>query len=137
MASGPFQMTKGETATVVLALVAGTGLDAVSSVSVAKYYDTYAQYAYDQNFSLPSAPTTPSLVGIEMDGKISLDWGSNPSAVSTTESTVSEGFEFEGYNVYQLPSSGSPLTEGVKVATYDRVNLVQNNVEHLHQNLSV
>ena len=126
MASGPFQMTKGETATVVLALVAGTGLDAVSSVSVAKYYDTYAQYAYDQNFSLPSAPTTPSLVGVEMDGKIALDWGSDASAVIATESTISEGFEFEGYNVYQLPSSGSPLTEGIKVATYDRVNLVQN-----------
>ena len=51
-----FTMTKGETAEVVLALVAGTGLDAVSSVSVAKYYDTYAQYAYDQGYF--SAPIT-------------------------------------------------------------------------------
>lgn len=126
MASGPYEMSKGETATVVLALVAGTGLDAVSSVSVAKYYDTYAQYAYDQGFSLPSAPTTPSLTATEMDGSISLDWGSDASAVSATEMTVSEGFEFEGYNVYQLPSAGSPLTEGVKVATFDKVNLVQN-----------
>jgi hypothetical protein len=126
MASGPYMMTKGETATVVLALVAGTGLDAVSSVSVAKYYDTYAQYAYDQGFSLPSAPTTPTLTAVEMDGNISLDWGSDPLAVNTTESTVSEGFEFEGYNVYQLPSSGSPLTEGIKIATFDKVNLVQN-----------
>jgi hypothetical protein len=126
MASGPYEMSKGETATVVLALVAGTGLDAVSSVSVAKYYDTYAQYAYDQGFSLPSAPTTPSLTAVEMDGSISLDWGSDVTAVSATESMVSEGFEFEGYNVYQLPSAGSPLTEGVKVATFDKVNLVQN-----------
>jgi len=126
MASGPFTMTKGETATVVLALVAGTGLDAVSSVSVAKYYDTYAQYAYDQDFSLPNAPTTPSLTAIEMDGRISLDWGFDANAVSTTESTVSAGFEFEGYNVYQLPAAGAPLTEGVKLATYDKVNLVQN-----------
>ena len=125
MASGPFKMTKGETAEVVLALVAGTGLDAVSSVSVAKYYDTYAQYAYDQGFSLPNAPTTPSLAGVEMDGRISLDWGSN-NAVMSTEQTVSAGFEFEGYNVYQLPSAGAPLTEGVKLATYDKVNLVQN-----------
>ena len=41
-----------------------------------------------------------------------------------TEQTVSAGFEFEGY-VYQLPA-GAPLTEGVKLATYDKVNLVQN-----------
>ena len=126
MASGPFTMTKGETAEVVLALVAGTGLDAVSSVSVAKYYDTYAQYAYDQGFSLPSAPTTPALTSVEMDGKVSLDWGFDHDAVMATEQTVSAGFEFEGYNVYQLPSAGAPLTEGVKLATYDKVNLVQN-----------
>ena len=126
MASGPFNMVLGDDADVVIALAAGTGLDAVSSVSVAKYVDTYAQYAYDNNFNLPSAPTPPSVSAVEMDGKIALDWGTNSSAVSSTEETVSTGFEFEGYNVYQLPGSGSPLTEGVKVATYDKVNLVQN-----------
>ena len=62
-------MNKGSNATVVLALVAGTGLDAVSSVSV-KYYDTYAQYAYDQDFNLPNA--NYSINRVEMDGKISL-----------------------------------------------------------------
>ena len=126
MASGPYTINKGDTADVVLALAAGTGLDAVSSVSVAKYVDTYAQYAYDQNFSLPSAPTAPSASGLEMDGNISLDWGSDAAAVTATEATVNAGFEFEGYNVYQLPGAGSPLTEGVKVATYDKVNLIQN-----------
>ena len=61
-----------------------------------------------------------------MDGSIGLDWGSSASSVSATEETVSAGFEFEGYNVYQLPSATSPLSEAVKVATYDKVNLVQN-----------
>lgn len=126
MTSGPFKMTKGETADVVLGIAAGIGVDAVSSVSVAKYVDTYAQYAYDQDFVLPSAPTAPSLASTEMDGMIKLDWGTNTSAVSSTEETVSAGFEFEGYNVYQLPSGGSPLSEGVKVATFDKVNTVQN-----------
>jgi hypothetical protein len=126
MTSGPFKMTKGETADVVLGIAAGIGLDAVSSVSVAKYVDTYAQYAYDQNFSLPSAPTAPSLMATEMDGEIKLDWGSNAAAVSSTEETVSAGFEFEGYNVYQLPSAGAPLSEGRKIGTYDKVNTVQN-----------
>jgi hypothetical protein len=126
MASGPFTMKLGESADVVLGIVGGMGLDNVSSVSVAKFHDQYAQYAYDQNFSLPSAPTSPSLSGIEMDGKIGIDWGSSSSAVSSTEETVSAGFEFEGYVVYQLPSSSSPLSEGVKVATYDKVNLILN-----------
>ena len=126
MASGPFTMNLGEKADVVFGIVGGMGLDNVSSVSVAKFHDLYAQYAYDQNFSLPSAPSSPSLSGIEMDGAIGIDWGSNASAVSSTEETVSAGFEFEGYVVYQLPSSSSPLTEGVKVATYDKVNLILN-----------
>ena len=126
MASGPFTMNLGEKADVVFGIVGGMGLDNVSSVSVAKFHDLYAQYAYDQNFSLPSAPSSPSLSGVEMDGAIGVDWGSNASAVSSTEETVSAGFVFEGYVVYQLPSSSSPLSEGVKVATYDKVNLILN-----------
>ena len=43
-----------------------------------------------------------------------------------TEDVVNSGFEFEGYNVYQLPSASSPLSEGVKVATFDKINAVQN-----------
>ena len=126
MASGPFVMELGDTADVVFALAAGIGLDAVSSVSVAKFVDTYAQFAYDNKFSLPSAPTRPSLTAVEEDGRITLDWGSDMAAVMSTEELVSAGFVFEGYNVYQLPGAGSPLSEGVKVATYDKINLVQN-----------
>jgi hypothetical protein len=126
MASGPFRLNLGEEADVVLGIAGGMGLDNVSSVSVAKFHDLYGQYAYDQGFELPSAPSSPTVHGIEMDGSIGLDWGSSASSVSATEETVSAGFEFEGYNVYQLPSSTSPLSEAVKVATYDKVNLVQN-----------
>jgi len=126
MASGPFVMNLGDTANVVFALAAGIGLDAVSSVSVAKFVDSYAQFAYDNKFNLPSAPTSPSVTAIEMDGMIALDWGSSSNAVSSTEETVSAGFEFEGYNVYQLPGAGSPLSEGVKVATFDKINVIQN-----------
>jgi hypothetical protein len=130
MSSGPYDMELGSTAEVVLAVAAGTGNDAVSSVSVAKYVDTYAQYAYDNDFSLPSAPTKPSVNTIELDGSIALDWGSDETAVDLTELPVSEGFEFEGYNVYQLPGAGSPLTEGVKVATFDKINLIQNILDN-------
>ena len=126
MASGPFRLNLGEEADVVLGIAGGMGLDNVSSVSVAKFHDLYGQYAYDQGFELPSAPSSPTVHSIEMDGSIGLDWGSSASSVSATEETVSAGFEFEGYNVYQLPSSTSPLSEAVKVATYDKVNLVQN-----------
>ena len=126
MASGPFRLNLGEEADVVFGIAGGMGLDNVSSVSVAKFHDLYGQYAYDQEFNLPSAPASPSVSGIEMDGSIGLDWGSSESSVSATEEVVSAGFEFEGYVVYQLPSASSPLSEAIKVATYDKVNLIQN-----------
>ena len=125
MASGPFMMNKGETATVVFGIAAGMGLDNVSSVSVAKFHDKYGQYAYDQSFNLPVPPTSPMVEVLEHDGEIMLDWGVSEQAVENTEGTPSQGFEFEGYNVYQLPTANSPLSEGIKVATFDKVNLVQ------------
>ena len=83
-----------------------------------------AMSAYDKDFSLPSAPTSPVVQGMEMDGMIGLDWGFDETAVENTETLTSENFEFEGYVVYQLPSASSPLSEAVKVATYDRINLI-------------
>ena len=126
MASGPFTLDLGDSATVVLGIIGGMGLDNISSVSVGKFHDKFAQYAYDEDFVLPSAPTSPSVTGLEYDGRISLDWGNNTSAYESTENTVNSGFVFEGYNVYQLPSASSPLNEGVKVATFDKINAVQN-----------
>ncbi len=125
MASGPFQMNLGEQQDVVLALIGGLGADAVSSVTVAKFHDQSAQYAYDNAFDLPSPPTTPDVTTFEMDQEISLDWGSTLSTVSSTELTVTKGFEFEGYNVYQIPSPTSPLSEGVRLVTFDKINLIK------------
>ena len=102
------------------------GLDNISSVSVGKFHDKFAQYAYDQEFTLPSAPAAPSVAGLEHDGRVTLDWGADTAAYHATENISQSGFEFEGYNVYQLPSASAPLSEGVKVATFDKVNAVQN-----------
>ena len=77
------------------------GLDNISSVSVGKFHDKFAQYAYDQDFTLPSAPSAPVVSGLEHDGRISLDWGHDQDAYMATEDVVNSGFEFEGYNVYQ------------------------------------
>lgn len=130
MASGPFEMKLNDEAEVVLALAGGTGLDNVSSVSVAKFHDLSAQYAYDQGFSLPNPPTPPKVVAIEEDKSVTLDFGYDEVSVSAIEGTISSGFEFEGYNVYQLANATTPLSEGVKVATYDKINTVLNILDN-------
>ena len=125
MASGPFSMNLGDEQDVVLALIGGMGGNAISSVTVAKFHDETAQYAYNNNFDLPSAPKTPVVSGLSMDGAISLEWGSDAATVASTETEISKGFEFEGYNVYQIPTAGSPLSEGKRIATFDKINLIK------------
>ncbi len=122
MSSGPFTMAVGDTQDVVVGQISALGTSNLSSVSLLKFYDTFAQFAYDQDFDLPVPPATPQVEAVELDGEIILNWGQNEEAVTRTEDPISKGFRFEGYNVYQLPSATSQISEGVKVATFDILN---------------
>jgi hypothetical protein len=44
---GPFDMALGDTAEIVVAMVAGTGVDAVSSITVMRFNDRFTQSAFD------------------------------------------------------------------------------------------
>jgi len=122
MNSGPFDMGLGETQDVVIALIGATGGDNLSSITVLRYFDTYAQFAYDLNFDLPSAPAGPSVTASARDKQIILNWGGNAQAVAATENVESKGFKFQGYKVYQLPSAGAPADEGKLLAVYDVID---------------
>ncbi|CUS98650.1 T9SS type A sorting domain-containing protein [Candidatus Kryptobacter tengchongensis] len=120
--TGPFRLSLGDTAEIVVALIGAMGADNLSSVLVLKYYDTYAQFAYDNLFVLPSPPPAPNVKVAELDRQIVLNWGWDQASVNAIENFNSAGFIFEGYNVYQLPSATAGLNEAVKIATYDVIN---------------
>lgn len=122
LVSGPFQLALGDTTEVVTALIGAMGSDRLSSVSVLKFYDRFAQEAFDVAFNLPKAPPSPNLMATEMAGQIILNWGVNADAVRSLENFDDKGFKFEGYNVYQLPSAGASVENGLKLATYDLEN---------------
>ena len=122
LSSGPFSMALGDTQEVVLALVAGIGADPLSSIDQLKFNDRFAQEAYDNFFAVPSPPAAPLLRADANDGAVILDWGFNAEAVRATEEALPPPFEFEGYNVYQLPSASADLSQARKIATYDVVN---------------
>ncbi len=119
--SGPFVMAPGDTQEVVIGTVAGMGSDRLSSVAVMKFNDRFVQNTYDALFQVPRAPSAPNVKFAELDGEIILEWGTDLTALSNTEERVNEpgGYAFEGYNVYQLPTRGSSLSEGTRIATYD------------------
>jgi hypothetical protein len=132
-ASGPFNMAPGDTQEIVVAeIVAGAipGVDRISAVGLLKYYDQFAQFAYDNNFDLPVPPPAPQVsipgnfdpalgVYYALDEQIVLDWGEDPTKVSDTENYESKGHTFQGYNVYQLPSASATVSEGIRLATFD------------------
>lgn len=122
MNSGPFAMALGDTQDVVLALIGATGGDNLSSITVLKYYDIAAQYAYDNNFDLPKTPAGPSVASTAREGQIILNWGGDAQAVAATENVVNKGFAFQGYKVYQLPTAGAAADEGKLIAIYDIID---------------
>ena len=124
LASGPFTMALGDTNETVVAVMAALGSDRLSSVSVLKFVDRFAQEAFDNLFELPKAPPTPVSSATEFAGQILLNWAGDAIGVAATEQTVDKGFEFEGYNVRQLPTAGASAALGILLATFDVPNEV-------------
>jgi len=122
LSTGPFTMARGDTQEVVLALVGGTGADYLASVTVLKYNDIFAQFAYDNIFKLPSPPPQPKVSVAQLDREIILNWGEDIDLVRSIEEVTRAGFVFEGYNVYQFPTATSRLEEAKRIATFDVVN---------------
>jgi hypothetical protein len=121
--SGPFALAPGDTNEIVVALVVGMGADRLSSVSVLKFNDQFAQNTFDALFVVPVVPS-PNVNVAQLDRTIVLDWGWDPQTIDKSENKVTNpgAFVFEGYNVYQLPSLGADLSQGKRLATYDLIN---------------
>jgi hypothetical protein len=113
-------MTLGDTQEVVVGVVAGIGADYLSSITVMKNNDVAVQNAYNNLFILPKAPSQADMKITPLDKQLVLDWGSNLSAVKATEEFDRQGYVFEGYNVYQLPTASSSFAQAVPLATYDK-----------------
>ena len=119
--SGPFRLAPGDTQEVVVGTVAGLGSDRLSSVAVMKFNDKFVQNTFNALFQVPKPPAAPDVKVSELDGEVILEWGSNLTRVQETETVVNQpgAYKFEGYNVYQLPSRSSRLSEGKRIITYD------------------
>ena len=114
-------MVIGDTQDVVVGLIGGMGGDNLSSITVLKYNDIFAQFAYDNDFALPTPPKAPNVSVFEGDGYITLNWAET-AAYTNTETPVNKGFAFEGYKVYQLPNALAAGSDGVLINQFDVAN---------------
>lgn len=119
--NGPITMNLGDTAEVVLALLYGMGQDHLSSVTALKTNDITAQIVYDQLFQLPSIEP-PKINIAELDKKLVLNWGWDTESIEKIENFSDQNYSFEGYEIYQLPTASSSLSDGVLLGTFDLIN---------------
>lgn len=119
--NGPINMEKGDTVEVVLALIGAQGTNNLSSISLLKYYDTFAQSAYDALFDLPIMPQ-PLVKANAFDERIVLNWGFDTDRIDLIENQQHGPFTFQAYSVYQLPTTTTDLTRGIRIATFDVVD---------------
>ncbi len=131
LSSGPFKLDVGDIQEIVVAVIGGEGssdvndpIAYVKAVNVVKSTDLVAQQLFDDLFkTVPKPPSSPKTSGTPFRGTIVLEWGTDQAAVAETESNnAATGYNFEGYNVYQLPSTSATLSEGIKIATFDIPN---------------
>jgi len=101
--TGPITFSPGDSVEILAAIIVGDGTNRKSSISVMKYYDVFAQKAYDDNFQVANAPAAPIVTASSTNGTITLRW--------TDASEVDHGdYPFEGYTVYQGVSPSGPWT---------------------------
>jgi hypothetical protein len=118
MTAGPFDINEGDTQEVVVSTIVGLGGDRLSSINVLKFYDRFAQLAFDNNFDLPQAPPSPTVKASLQRKEILLHWG-DPAQVNYIENFEDKNYKFQGYNVYQFPAASATLAEGKRIATFD------------------
>ncbi|MBI5868822.1 MAG: hypothetical protein HZB43_11150 [candidate division Zixibacteria bacterium] len=106
--AGPFTMAPGDTQEVVMGIIVGQGSDRLTSITALKFYDDFAQTAFNLNFDLPTPPAVPVLQSQVLNGQVVLEWG------NVSELTPGD-FPFQGYNVWQS-ADGSHWK---LIATYD------------------
>ncbi len=119
LSSGPVSMAVGDTQEVTIAVVAGIGSDRLSSFAVMRLNAAKTKQLFDNLLQLAQPP--PAVKATKLDGQILLNWGWDHEQLARTENQGRE-LPFEGYNVYQLPTAGAALAEGVKLATFDSKN---------------
>ncbi len=122
-------MAAGDVREVVVGQFTAGGTEGISrlgAVGLLKFYDLELQLAYDNFFLVPPAVKAPIATAIALDQQVVINWGTRPDIYTQTESYDTLGFQFQGYVVYQLPSASSTIESGKRVATIDKIDLVQN-----------
>jgi hypothetical protein len=102
----------GDTQEIVGAKIIAPGVDPASSVKALRYYDKFAQGAYDNNFEVMRSPDVILNIS-RLEEEIILNWYEMADEV---ESYNKLGYQFQGYIIYQGESLNGPWKQ---IAIFD------------------
>ncbi|MCH7962836.1 MAG: T9SS type A sorting domain-containing protein [Bacteroidetes bacterium] len=124
LSSGPFNMAIGDTQEIVIAEIAALGTDNLDSFKKLKYYSIQIQNFYDGGYqqNLDPKPPNPVVSIKRTDPQIILDWSQDNSQLDLIEGFNQSGYKFQGYNLYQLPSSLPFMENALRIATFDIID---------------
>ncbi len=101
LSTGPITFRPGDSTEIIAAVIVGQAIDRLTSISLMKFYDKFAQSAYELFFNLPVQPDPPVIQVSELSNEVVLSWG--------PESEMNNGtYPFQGYTVYQGESPTGP-----------------------------
>jgi len=123
MSSGPFTLAVGDTQMISGARIIAPGVDPPSSVAALRFFDKFAQGAFDNNFDIMRSPQIENLDIRCLDQEIFLSWFDDAEYIEPFEKL---GYKFQGYIVYQGESAGGPWK---RIAVYDLKDGVQNVID--------
>jgi len=86
-----------------------------------KYYDQFAQSAYDIEFNIAQPPAAPIVTATHRPGQITLQW-------TDTSEVVHGDYPFQGYSIYQGPSPSGPWSLFANYDIIDGVAQIQDFV---------
>ncbi|MFZ1289822.1 MAG: T9SS type A sorting domain-containing protein [Melioribacteraceae bacterium] len=126
--SGPFSLKAGEMQEIVIAEFAAQGTDRLNSVALLKYYASKFQEDYPNFEVTPEEPNITQIIPKIMNNEFSqydlIEL--NIERDKNIENFSELGFEFQGYNIYQLPNETNDKLISQKIFTYDIIDNITN-----------
>ena len=130
--TGPFQLVKNDTVSIIVAYIVGQGSNYLNSITVAKSNDITAQKVFDANF--PSLPPPPPVEASAKtgDGFIDITWPTSKNIkYSAIDSVFVVNRNVHGFFITQyFTSTKSPLVNNqpnsAVIARYDLSDSIQN-----------
>jgi len=123
LSSGPFFMAPGDTQEIILAYVAGEGIDHIDSITEMKKHAEDVKTAFERNFEPAELDITPFTNARGLQNEISLNFDLNDLLAKTAIPDIRGFAAFEGFSIYQLPEENSSIEDGVEIAGFDLNNM--------------